>query len=730
VGGAAAAPTERFARLVVRLRYAVVVFWLAATVGAVTQLPSIDEAGAGAIGSLVPEESEALAAERLSKTLFAFPLLSRNVVVVAPEEGLTRDGVRRLARSAARATQGELDLPGLVAAAPLPGRLLASEQEATTALTYLFFRPRTDRDSELASARRYADQLERDLGGGVDVAVTGVVPAALARGDVVLEHLPLVEIATVALVLLTVGVHFRALGAPLLNLATVAIAYLIALHVLGWVGVTFGVAVPSEVRPVIVVLLFGLTTDYAIFFLSSFRDRLRTPGAGDARAAAARATADVVAIVLVAGLTIAAATTALLAADLDFFQVFGPGLALTVLIGLLVVTTFVPAVLAIVGARVLWPSRPQGRPEGGSGGWQARAAALATRRPVLTSAACVLVLLGCATGMLRLEVANPIVRSLPDDAAPARAYRAAAAALPADGVLSPTVAIVQGSALTTKRAGLDRLQELLAAQPGVAAVLGPGTAPDLPARDVVVTEDGRAARLLIVLEDDPLGADAVHALNRLQDRAPDLLARAGLGEAEILFAGDTAITAAIVGRAFDDLEVVGPLALLALYVVLALYLRALVAPLYLVLASVLGVVAAFGLTAYAAGPLLDAESFSYIVPFAVAILLVALGSDYNVFLVGRIWEQARRRPLRDAVRVASARAAAPITTAGFILAASFALLALVPLTTFQAIAFAMAAGLVLDVVLVRTLLVPALVALVGPVSGWPRRLAPDDRERT
>ena len=154
---------------------------------------------------------------------------------------------------------------------------------------------------------------------------------------------------------------------------------------------------------------------------------------------------------------------------------------------------------------------------------------------------------------------------------------------------------------------------------------------------------------------------------------------------------------------------------------LALYLRALVAPLYLVLASVLGVAAAFGLTAYAAGPVLATDSFSYIVPFAVAILLVALGSDYNVFLVGRIWEEARHRPLREAVRVAGARAAGPITTAGLILAGSFALLALVPLTTFRAIAFAMAAGLLIDVLVVRTLLVPALVALVGPASGWPAR---------
>jgi RND superfamily putative drug exporter len=214
-------------------------------------------------------------------------------------------------------------------------------------------------------------------------------------------------------------------------------------------------------------------------------------------------------------------------------------------------------------------------------------------------------------------------------------------------------------------------------------VLGSGSAPRIPANDVVVTEDGEAARLLIVLDAEPLGARAGDLLEQLKTRMPRLLERAGLPEVEALFAGDTAITAAIVARAIDDLTVVAPLALLALYIVLAVYLRAPVAPLYLVLASLLGVAAAFGLTAYAMGPILDAESISYIVPFAVAVLLVALGSDYNVFLVGRIWEEGRRRPLREAVRVASGRAAGPITIAGVILAGSFASLALVPLTTFQ-----------------------------------------------
>jgi RND superfamily putative drug exporter len=150
-----------------------------------------------------------------------------------------------------------------------------------------------------------------------------------------------------------------------------------------------------------------------------------------------------------------------------------------------------------------------------------------------------------------------------------------------------------------------------------------------------------------------------------------------------------------------------------------------VAPLYLVAASVLALAASLGITVYVFQDLLGFHELTYYVPFVASVMLVALGSDYNVFLAGRIWQAAEQRPVREAVAVGGSRAAAAITVAGVVLALSFGLLALVPLQAFRELAFAMGAGLLIDAFLVRTLLVPALIALVGPVSGWPgRRLGP------
>src|SRR5205814_6872488 len=142
-------------------------------------------------------------------------------------------------------------------------------------------------------------------------------------------------------------------------------------------------------------------------------------------------------------------------------------------------------------------------------------------------------------------------------------------------------------------------------------------------------------------------------------------------------------------------------------------------PLYLLGASVVALAATLGLTTYVFQDLLGYGDLTYFVPFGVAVLLVSLGSDYNLFVTGRIWEEAGKRPLREAVSVAAPSAARTITLAGIVLAVSFALLAIVPLRAFAELAFAMAAGVIIDAFIVRSFLVPALISLFGETGGWP-----------
>ena len=187
--------------------------------------------------------------------------------------------------------------------------------------------------------------------------------------------------------------------------------------------------------------------------------------------------------------------------------------------------------------------------------------------------------------------------------------------------------------------------------------------------------------------------------------------------------GEAALAGEAIDAAAADLGRVALVIGLVIVVLLGIFLRAFLAPVYLLAASVLALAAALGLTVWIFQGILGYGSLVYYVPFVVAVLLVSLGSDYNVFVVGRIWEEARRRPLRAAVAVAVPRASRAITTAGLALAAGFGLLALVPLAQFRQIAVAMAVGILIDTFVVRSLLVPALVVLFGRAGSWPGRTA-------
>ncbi len=311
------------------------------------------------------------------------------------------------------------------------------------------------------------------------------------------------------------------------------------------------------------------------------------------------------------------------------------------------------------------------------------------------------------------------IAGLPDDSEPRRAQEAAAEGF-APGILSPTVLLVEGADLTDVQA-LASLERSLADEPGVASALGP--AGDLAQDDpgLLLTEDKQAARYLLVLDEDPQGGPAIDILERLRERVPAMLEDAGLEGATVSFGGDTALAQETVDTVVHDLLRIGIAAFLVNFLLLAIFLRAIVAPLYLVFASALALAASIGLTTLVFQDWLGHGELTYHVPFAVAVLLLSLGSDYNVFVVGSIWREAERTELRDAIATAAPRASRAIAVAGLALALSFASLAIIELRQFREFAFAMSVGILLDAFVIRAFLIPALVSLVGERSWWPRR---------
>jgi RND superfamily putative drug exporter len=290
----------------------------------------------------------------------------------------------------------------------------------------------------------------------------------------------------------------------------------------------------------------------------------------------------------------------------------------------------------------------------------------------------------------------------------------------APGILSPTEILVIGPGVAGQTGALARLQHELAGQPGVAEAAGPASLPSETGQlNPMLARSGGGARFVLVEKTDPLDATAISRVRALQDDLPALGRSAGLAGARFEVAGQTALTGDAIRSIFADLGRVVLAIMLVTLVLLALFLRSALAPVYLLAASVLAVFAALGLTMLICQEILGFGSLVYFVPFAAGVLLVSLGSDYNVFVVGRIWEEARRRPVPDAVAVAAPQASRAITTAGVALAASFAMLAVIPLEQFRQTAIIMAVGVIIDAIAVRSLLVPALVALFGRLGMWP-----------
>ncbi|MEV0454973.1 MMPL family transporter [Catellatospora methionotrophica] len=708
-----------YARIVVALRWPIVAGWLAATAAAMIYLPPLGQGGSD-LGQLVSVNNPAVQSEVRSFDKFGFPLLSRVSIVQRDPNGLSPAVQAEALQRAKALTDGTLpDAGPILAAIPVTNSLQllpGSRENGTTVITMLFTSPEVSFASQLKAAQDFAAR-HYDADDHV-VGVTGSVPARVEQGEIVLSHLPWLEAITIAAVFIIVAFAFRSLIAPLLALAVAGVAIMLTMHVGGELAGRFGVPVPQETQPLLVALLLGVVTDYVVFYLSGMRTRL---AAGEDRLEAARqAGARFTPIIATAGATAAAGTGALIVADSAAFRAFGPGMALAVLIGMLVSVTLVPALLAIVGHRALGRSGRtrdddgQVDPEHTGGRW----ARLLTRPWVALP-----VLLLCTGGLVaaalparHMALGVSFVEALPADH-PARQAADAAEAGFSAGILSPTEVLLEGDGVAGRTEQLTRLQEALAKRPGIAAVMGPGDKLVPSDLNVFQAADGSAARYLLILADEPLGATAVQTLTRLEDELPGLLQAAQLDGVRTSVGGDTAVAQVIVDQTVSDLGRIALAALAANLLFLMLYLRALWAPLALLACSVLAIGATLGVTTWLFQDRLDADGLTFYVPFAAAVLLVALGSDYNIFGIGPAWNEARRRPLREALAMTLPQSARAIRVAAFTLAVSFGLLAIVPLRPFRELAFALAVGILIDAFVVRSILAPALLTVMEAVGG-------------
>jgi RND superfamily putative drug exporter len=716
----AAAFGRGYRTAVSRGRWFVIAAWIAAVVALPLTLGG-GATGGGGLGGLLPAHSRAVQLETRSLAQFDVPVLAETAVVLHDPDGLNpfvrADDVLWALSHAVRYLAGPPPAAGsdILAAVPVP----VARQD--TAVTYLYMPNGTSPADATRLAHRYAAHFTGDP--GVSTFVTGLAPAEVSQQDHVLSRLDLFAIVSLVLVAVIVAVAFRSVLAPVLVLAIFAAGYAVSRPLLGQLATWLGFPMPQQIEPIVVALLLGVVTDYSVLLFSEMRRRLRDgTSAHDAVCQSLHHEAHVV---LIAGLTVAGGTSALLAANFQLFRAFGPALTLTVLIGLALSLTLTPAVMTVVGPRLFRLSGASPRRD-----WRdvvrrsERTGPLIrvlTRRPTAALGA---VLVAAALGaaaypLIHARLSVSFVAALPSTD-PVERGAAVLANAGIRGVTAPTELLVESRGIADHRQQLIRLQHQIEQQPGVAEVLGPAQNP-LPQRfGVFFSRSGDAARFIVVFDADPLASQGIADYQRLRDRAHTLGRQAGLPTtARLEFTGQTAIAAELAQLTRSNLRLTLLAALGVEFVMLLIYLRALLTPIVLLACSSLGVAAALGLTTLVFQHALGHPGLTFYAPFATAVLLLSLGADYNVFAVGTIWDEARRRPLRRALRVAVPRSRRPIRTAGFILAATLGMVAIIPLGTFREMAFTMSVGLLIDTLLVRPVLTPAVLTLLGRAGGWP-----------
>jgi putative drug exporter of the RND superfamily len=717
---------KAFAYLIVGLRFPIIGGWAAAVVLAVLFLPPLPTSGG--LSDLIPAGSAAAQADASAARLFGYPLEAGIAVVQSHPHELSQAVVDKTARAAEKYDR-HASIPGLLAVIPIPngagipqaitvspasaaGLLAGVRQRTSTIVTFMEFSANSTMQQQVSDADLYAHRYLADV-----VGVTGPVAAQYEQGLIINRDLVWVELFTLLAIALIVGARFRSLLAPLAVLACAGTAYALAVRLVAWGAQRIGIALPQEADPVVVVLLLGVTTDYCVFFLAEMRARL-AEGADRLQAVRDSTTASAP-IVFTAGLIVAAGSGALLVARGGLLRAFGPGLAATVLVSMVVSLTLMPALLGVLGGLMFRHVKPAKSADPTR--WLGR---FATSKPValLVIVACVAGLGIAAAAARGLGLGSPLIGEMPASSATVRASAAASAGF-APGILAPTEVLVIGPGAGSQAAADGRFEDALRRQPGVASVVGPSlvanSASTGSSSNPMIAKNGAAVRFALIYDSDPLNATAVGQVRALTARLPALGAAAGLRGVSYEVGGQTALTGDAINATASDLWRVGLTIMGVTLLLLIIFLRALLAPLYLLAASLLAVLATLGLTVVICDAIFGSPDLVYFVPFAAGVLLVSLGSDYNVFVVGRIWEEARSLPVREAVAVAAPRASRAITTAGVALAASFGLLAVIPLEQFRQLAIIMAVGVILDTVVVRSLLVPSLVALTGRAGMWP-----------
>ncbi|GAA3388507.1 MMPL family transporter [Cryptosporangium minutisporangium] len=506
---------------------------------------------------------------------------------------------------------------------------------------------------------------------------------------------------TAIVVVLILLLTYRSPLLPLLPLLTAGGALLMSEAVIYLLAKHAGLVVNKQTSFILTVLVFGAATDYALLLIARYREELRRQE--DRHEAMAEALRRSGPAIIASAATVAVSLTLLMLATLNSTQGLGPACAVGILVGLLAMVTLMPALLVICGRWIFWPVKPTyGAVEESKAGIWTRLGTAVSGRPRLVWVGTALALGVMAIGVIGLK-ADGLANSdqFTNEPQMAVGEQIQSRHFPA-GSGDPLYVVAEATTA-------EQVRTVLSEVPGVVAVSPP------------LIEDGDA--LLVGELAGPAGSEAAI---RAVEQARSAVHRIDGADAQV--GGSTAISLDTQDAAARDSEVIIPAVLVTVFLILVLLLRAIVAPLLLIATVVLSFAAALGVSSLVFNHLFGFAGAEASFPLLTFVFLVALGIDYNIFLVTRVREEALRHGTRRGALQGLSATGGVITSAGLVLAGTFAAMASLPLVFAAELGFAVAFGVLLDTLIVRSILVTALTLDVGWWMWWPSQLSrrPDD----
>jgi putative drug exporter of the RND superfamily len=510
--------------------------------------------------------------------------------------------------------------------------------------------------------------------------------------------------ATLAVVIVLLLLTYRSPVLWLLPILSAGVALTVAQAVIYLLTQHANLTVNGQSEGILVVLVIGASTDYALLLIARYREELRRHA--DRHQAMAVALRRAGPAIIASGLTVVAGMLCLLVAESNDISGLGPVAAIGIAVGLIAMITLLPALLVVFGRWIFWPVKPgHGSAEPTSRGVWSRVGRAIGRRPrqvwMVTA-----ILLGIgALGLVGFKFGPLTV---------AQSFRGTPPSITAQNVLAEHFPAGSGEPVDViaSAGSAGQVRTALAATPGVASVTPP------------VIKDGRA--FLQATTTMPPDSQAAYTL---VDKVRTTVHATGGAEAKV--GGGTAINQDVESAAAHDRDLLIPLILGVVLLILGLLLRAIVAPLVLIATVVLSFASALGISALFFKHVFGFAGADTGMPLFVFVFLVALGIDYNIFLMTRVREESIRSGTWRGAIAGLAATGGVITSAGLVLAGTFAMLSTLPLVEFTEIGFAVALGVLIDTIIVRSVLVTALTLDIGRHIWWPSRLAnPESRAVT